>query len=114
LVDRDHRPDLRDQGIVRPAIEIRLLRHENDVAADPARFIDHHDVLHAARLRLARTRDDAGAPATGIGDHANWPPPQARVAQLLDGSEESIKIKVKVFNRRWFSHGLQPDRVSHK
>ena len=79
------------------------------LAWDPARFIDHHDVLHAARLRLARARDDAGAPAAGIRDHANWPPPQARVAQLLDGSEESIKIKIKVFNRRWFSHGLRPE-----
>jgi hypothetical protein len=66
------------------------------------------------RAFASRERDDAGASAAGIRDHANRPPPQVRVAQLLDGSEESIKIKVKVFNRRWFSHGLQPDRVSHK
>jgi hypothetical protein len=72
---------------VRPAIEIRFLRHENNVTAKLARLIDHHDVLHAARLRLTRARNDAGAPATGVRDHANRTPPQARVAQLLDGSK---------------------------
>jgi len=105
LIDRHYRTDLGHQRIMRAAIEIGLLRHQHQIAADRLGLIHYHDVFDAARLGLARTGDDAGAPTARIGDHTNRPPPKGRIAKLFNAGKEAIKIKVEVFDRVRFSHG---------
>ena len=56
LVNRLHRIngknslDLTQQRIVGPAVEVRLLRHQDDIWAAVDRLIDRHHVLHTERL----------------------------------------------------------------
>lgn len=79
---------------MRAPVEVRLLWHKNEVAAQRARLVDHHDGLHAAGFRFAGAGDDAGSRAALIRHDANRAAAKARIAQLLYRREKPVKIEI--------------------
>ena len=103
-IDRQHRGNFGYQRIMGAAIEVRLLRHQYEIAANPFGVLHHHDVFDAARLCLLAARDDAGASRPLIGHYADRTPPQARVALLLYARKEAVKVEIEMLNGLWLAH----------
>ena len=102
------------QRVVRPAVEIGRLRHQDDVGAALARFLDVHDVLDAAQLGLARTGNDAGVLRVLERHDAHGLAAQVRMHLLLDRGEEAVEVEIQAFDFDGAAHGSAPERGSEE
>ncbi len=105
-VDGNDGGNFGQQRVVRPAVEIGRLRHQDDAGATFARLLDIHDVFHAMQFGLARAGDDTGVPGVLERHHPDGLAAQMRVRLLLDRCEEAVEIKVKPFDFKWLSHNF--------
>lgn len=90
------RPD--KSAFMCPAIQIRLLRNQNELRAKPLRLVDRHDILDAIRFGFAAACDHGHSVRSLEGNDTDRPTAQASVALLFDRREKAVEIQIEPFD----------------